>query len=390
MEGELKQEMKRPRILVLTLSFGWGHVRAARTIATELLAQAPNAEVCVVDALASPRFLFHAGYVWPYWAMLRYAPALWDWFFNRRLTRKHRRTAPGWAFRFGCPQVFEAIRDFQPDTIVATEVAACEMAASAKRRGLTDARILNVLTDYESEPVWVQPEVDRYAVGDKYVADQLAAWGAAPEKISVCGIPTAPSFLVPHDARSTRAKYELSAIAPVVLIMGGGMGPTHMDEVAAALLESGTPMQIVAITGHDARARRRLERLQSVPLTPLHALGWTDDVPSLMQLASVLITKPGGLTISEAAVSALPLVMFDAIPGPEYRNAQRIAATGAGVLTNSAREAAVVTLSLLRDETARQRMSASAKKLAQPDAAKTIARLALNESMPNVARKMTA
>jgi len=391
-EGGLKQAMKRPRIMVLTLSFGSGHVRAAKTIAGELLRQAPKAEVCVVDALATSRFLFYAGYVWTYWAMLRHAPALWDRLFSRRLKREHRRTAPEWAFQFGCPDVFRAIPDFEPDTIVATEVAACEIAAIAKRRGLTKARIVNVITDYEAEPAWVQPEVDTYAVGDTYVADQLTAWGAPLDRIHVCGIPTAPSFLVPQDKHSIRAEHKLNDTAPVVLIMGGGMGPTHMDQVATAILESAQPIQIVAITGHDKRTRRRLNRLQSSPSTSLRVLGWTDDVPALMQLASVLITKPGGLTTSEAAASGLPLVMFDAIPGPEGRNAQRIAEAGAGILRHSAHQAARTAVQLLHNEEARLRMSASAKKLAHPDAATTIALLALNESMPmpRLARSMTA
>src|SRR5215510_3433495 len=191
--------MKRPRIMVLTMSFGSAQVQAAKKIASELLCEAPKAEVRVVDALASSRFLFYAGYVWTYWAMLRHAPGLWYRLFNRRLEREHRRTAPKWAFQFGCPDVFKAILGFEPDTIVATEVAACEIAAIAKRRGLTRARIVNVITDYEAEPAWVQPEVDNYAVGDPYVADHLRAWGAPIDRIHVCGIPRASSFLVPQD-----------------------------------------------------------------------------------------------------------------------------------------------------------------------------------------------
>ena len=384
--------MKRPRIMVLTLSFGSGHVRAAKTIAEELLRYAPNAAVCVVDALAASRFLFHLAYVWPYWAMVRYSPDLWDRLFSRRVKDKHRQTAPEWAFRFGCPQVFKSIREFEPDAIVATEVAACEIAASAKRRGLTKARIINVITDYETEPIWVQPEVNIYAVGDKHVADQLTIWGAPFDKMQIVGIPTARSFLVPHDKRSTRAKYELNDTAPIVLIMGGGMGPTHMDEVAAVLLESERPIQIVALTGNDKRARRRLGRLRSSSSASLCVLGWTDDVPALMQVASVLITKPGGLTISEAAASALPLVLFDAIPGPERRNAQRIAEAGAGIWRNGPHLAADAAVQLLHNEETRQRMSAKANTLACPEAAAKIARLALGETvpMPRVARSMTA
>jgi len=87
MEARLNQMRKAKRILVLTLSFGSGHVQAAQTVAGELKRQAPGAEVLVVDALARCRFLFHATYVWPYWALVRYAPSLWDRFFRRRVAR---------------------------------------------------------------------------------------------------------------------------------------------------------------------------------------------------------------------------------------------------------------------------------------------------------------
>ena len=392
MARELNPAMKRPRIMVLTLSFGWGHVRAAKTIADELLRYAPNAAVYVVDALAASRFLFDVAYVWPYWAMVRYAPERWDQLFTRRVKKKHRETAPEWAFQFGCPQVFKSIREFEPDAIVATEVAACEIAASAKRRRLTKARIVNVITDYEAEPIWVQPEVDTYAVGDKHVADQLATWGAPLDKMQIVGIPIARQFLVSYDKASIRAKYELNDTAPVVLIMGGGMGPTHMDEVAAELLDSEQPIQIVALTGNDQHARRRLGRLRSSLSSSLRVLCWTDEVPALMQVASALITKPGGLTISEAAASALPLVLFDAIPGPERRNAQRVAEAGAGIWRNDARQAAGAAVQILHNEEARQRMSAKAKTFACPEAAQKIAQLALGEtlSMPGIVRSMTA
>ena len=391
MEGELKLVTKRSRVMVLTLSFGSGHVRAAKTIAYELLRQMPDAAIGVMDALAQARSLFHAGYVWPYWALVRYAPGGWDQLFSRRLKHIHRRTAPQWAFQFGCPHAFKAIVEFEPDSIVATEVAACEIAVIAKRKGLTRARIVDVITDYEAEPVWAQPEVDTYAVGDRYVANQLVSWGAPRDKIHISGIPTAPAFFMSQDKQMMRTRYELNDTAPIVLLMGGGMGPTHMDEVAAALLESEQPIQIVALTGNDKRARYRLGRLQSSPSASLRVLGWTDDVPALMQLASAVITKPGGLTISEAAASALPLVLFDAIPGPERRNAQRVAEAGAGIWTNGPHQAAGAAMQLLRNEETRQRMSARVKTFACPEAAAKIAQLALGETAPMpIARSMTA
>lgn len=384
--------MKTQRILVLTLSLGSGHVQAARTIECELKRQLPLVEVRVLDALAGCRLLFRAGYVWPYWAMLRYAPNLWDRFFQRRVARMDRQTAPRWAFRLGCPQVFKTITDFKPDAIVATEVAAGEMAAIARREGLTMARITSVITDYEAEPVWIKPEVDVYAVADAYVRDQLSGWGETQERIVICGIPTDLPFHTQHDKQTTRARYAIYDEAPIVLIMGGGWGPTRMNEVAARLSVCGQPMHVIAVTGNDGRAQRRLSRLRQIPPVSLRVLNWTDDIPALMQAASVLVSKPGGLTTAEAAMCALPVVMFDAIPGPEQRNAELITAAGAGVLTNGPRQAAAAALTLLRDPKLRRRMSANAGRLARPDAAQRIARLALGETLPaqDTVRRMTA
>jgi processive 1,2-diacylglycerol beta-glucosyltransferase len=380
------------KVLVLTLSFGSGHVRAAQAVACEVSRLAPLADVRVVDALADCRWLFRACYVWPYWAMVRYVPALWARFFASRVARMHRQTAPEWAFRKGCPRVFETIKEFEPDLMIATEVAACEMAGIALREGLTKARMVNVITDYEAEPVWVKPEADAYAVADEEVREQLRGWGAPAEKIFNCGIPTDEAFLASGDEEATRARYGLSDDEPVVLLMGGGMGPTRMDEVAAKLCRSDEPMQLVAVAGHDQRMRRRLERVRAVPPVSVRVLGWIEDVAALMRTASVLVTKPGGLTTAEAAQCALPLVMFDAIPGPERRNAARFAEAGAGVLTNGAQETASAVLSLLRDEHQRHRMSACARRLARPEAATMIALLALDGAMParRVSRRTTA
>ncbi|MDT7779704.1 MAG: processive 1,2-diacylglycerol beta-glucosyltransferase [Acidobacteriota bacterium] len=383
---------KARRILVLTLSFGSGHVKAAQAVARELGRQEPGAEVRVVDALEDCRLLFRACYAWPYWAMVRYAPALWDRFFAARVTRGDASTAPAWALRWGCPQVFKLIEEFQPETIVAAEVAACEMSALAKRAGLTRARIINVITDHEAEPIWVKPEVDLYAVADADVREQLCAWGAQAEQVTVCGIPTDAAFSMWHDTEETRRRHGIKGDAPLVLLMGGGMGPTRMDAVAALLCRSGVPLHVVAVAGRDACARRRLARLEAVPPVSLRVLAWTDDIAALMQAASVLVTKPGGLTTAEAALSALPVVFFDAIPGPERRNAARMADAGAGVITDSPEEAATATLSLLRDEGTRHRMADCTKKLSSPNAAATVARLALDVREPSrgAAERMTA
>jgi processive 1,2-diacylglycerol beta-glucosyltransferase len=383
--------MNARRILVLTLSFGSGHVRAARAVADEIRRREPAADVRVVDALEESRALFRACYAWPYWLVIRRAPKLWERFFESRVARGDEGTAPAWAFRRGCARVFRLLDEFRPETIVACEVAACELASIAKRDGLTSARVVAVITDHEAEPVWVKPEVDAYAVADEGVREQLLSWGARAESITVCGIPTDAAFRERHDARETRRRHGIEGRAPVVLLMSGGMGPARTHKVAARLCAGGVPLNVVAVAGRDRRARRRLSRVKAEPPAALRVLGWTDDIAALMQAASVLVAKPGGLTTAEAALSSLPAVFFDAIPGPERRNAARAAEAGAGALADSPEDAARAALSLLRDERARRRMAARARGLSSADAATTVAGLALDtHATVKAAARMTA
>ena len=365
------------KVLVLTLSFGSGHLRAAEAVADELSLLVPNSNVLVVDALAECRWLFRSCYEWPYWLMLRYAPGLWDRFSTARVNQKHEGTAPMWAFRAGCPKVFSTIKGFNPDLIVAAEVAACEMAAIARRLRITRAPILSVITDYESEPIWVQPEVASFAVPDENVRAEMISWGARADCISICGIPVYPAFDVPHNPKATRLRYGISDNAPMLLLMGGGMGPTRMDQVVERLGESNTPMHIVAVAGKDKRALRRLERLKVKAPVSLRVVGWTNEVAALMQTARILVTKPGGLTIAEAALCSLPVVFFDPIPGAEFVNARRMVDAGAAVVTHGPNETAQAIISLLKDDQATEAMALRSQTMARPNARREIASLAL-------------
>ena len=370
-------------VLVLTLSFGSGHVRAAQAVAKEIVAQNPNANVRVVDALADAHPLFRVCYEWPYWLMLRYAPSLWNRLNSARHEQKHQRTAPRWAFRLGCRKVIQEIKTFRPDVILAVEVAACEISAIATEMNVSRAPILCVITDYEAEPIWVKREVSAFTVADENGRRELIDWGAPAEKIFVTGIPIDASFSINHNEQATRLRYGIIDDLPIVLLMGGGMGPTRMDEVARALADAKVPLNMIAIAGRDRRAQRRLQKLRVESPSSLRVLGWTDDVPVLMQAAQLLVTKPGGLTTLEAASASVPVVLFDPIPGAEFINAKRMVDAGAAILTSGASETARAVLSLLEDQDRSNAMAANAKSFARPNARRDIAALALELANSN-------
>jgi processive 1,2-diacylglycerol beta-glucosyltransferase len=165
-----------------------------------------------------------------------------------------------------------------------------------------------------------------------------------------------------------------------------------MHQVVEQLRESNTPMHIVAIAGKDKRALRRLKRVQVKAPVSLRVLGWTDEVAALMQAARLLVTKPGGLTISEAALCSLPVVFFDPIPGAEFVNAKRMVDAGAAVIAQGPVETARAIVSLLRADESTDAMALRSNKMARATARREIARLALNLLAPvkEAMRRMTA
>lgn len=332
--------MLRKRILILTLSFGAGHVMASEAIAESLRRLDRDAEVRVLDCIRLSSLAFRWLYVWPYWMMIRYAPSLWGRLFRARQEKQHQQTAPMWLFRWGCRRVFEEIKMWRPEVIVATEVGACEIASIAIRRGLSQATLLAVATDHEFEPVWVRPEVDRHFVPTTTVAQQLAGWGVEAARIEVSGIPVLEKFHHRCSAASAKERLQLPADCPMILVMGGGMGPLRMDQIVRALTTLPGPLSIVAIAGWNSKMRRRLERMRpAMPSnTALKVFGWTDGVDQLMRAADVLVTKPGGMTLTEAACVGLPMVCVNPIPGPEEVHCRLIEREQLGAVARSIQE----------------------------------------------------
>jgi processive 1,2-diacylglycerol beta-glucosyltransferase len=363
------------RIAILTLGIGSGHVRASSVIARTLEEGGADVDVHVFDAINYAQPWFRWLYVYPYWWMLRYARKLWGRLYERRHRKNHRGTAPRWVFRWGCRKVLRELRDFAPHLLIVTEIAAAEIAALGKREGRLSAPLLAVQTDFQTEPPWVQPEIDFYCVGSEEARSQLIAWGISPHRILVCGIPIDPVFALPHDKPQILRSLGLAPERPVILVMAGGMGPAPLDEVVLSLQRCGLSLQVIAVAGHDQEMGARLKSLRGKVALDLRTLGWIENVPELMAAADLLVTKPGGLSTSEALAAGLPMVLTHPIPGPEERHARHLVRHGVALNARSSEEIPQLVLPLLHNAEMRAEMARRAKELARPDAAYAVAQV---------------
>ena len=249
-----------------------------------------------------------------------------------------------------------------------------------------DAFTSVVLTDYVPHPLGVPDNLDLYIVADDAAAATVEGIGVPADRIHPTGIPIDPAFEQPADATGVRRDVlefpeDEDDDLPVVIVMGGGLGGGHLENVVTSLMEAGPAMHLVVLCGSNTRDRDRLQGLARTRGRSATFLSFTDRVRDLMAASHVLVTKPGGMSCTESLASGLPQVLFNPIPGQEEDNAAAMVRYGAGVMVDRTEDILGETMKILTSENHRRRMGASARAAHRPHSARTAAELLL-ERMP--------
>ena len=368
-----------PSILILTASIGSGHVKAAEAVARELLRLCPGSRISIVDFTRWGTSWANAFMKDVYLLMLRFVPNLYNLMYRFSGGRYGGLSIQSLISLLTQPDIKAMLKKYKPDMIVSTHpfpAGAVSWYRSEKKRGGFGAS--TVITDYSIHQMWIYPHIDKYFVARETMKTDLIAAGLSPEQVHVTGIPIAVS-------EDTRTKEEIAAgfhvdiSRPVVLLMGGGLGLGGVIEVLHELERVPEPLELLVVAGKNEDL---LQSAKEAALKSHHRIkvwGYTDRVHDLMRISTVLVSKPGALTITEALALRLPMVLHSPIPGPETENAVYIARRGAaiwvgkGKTTGSAVAEAVTSPEKLRE------MQEAAAKLAKPSAAEDIARVLLEE-----------
>lgn len=163
------------------------------------------------------------------------------------------------------------------------------------------------------------------------VKESLVSWGIKAPSILVTGIPISPKFEVDKDREQIISKLGLNPVLPTFLVMGGVYGGLKSTKrICKTLSDSLVPVQSIIVCGNNKKLYHSLGEIIEHSLNPMVRLGYVNNVEELMSVANLIITKAGGLTVSEALTKRLPLVIYQAIPGQEEENAHFVQRRGAG------------------------------------------------------------
>ncbi|OXM88415.1 MGDG synthase family glycosyltransferase [Paenibacillus rigui] len=320
--------MRKKRVLLLSEGFGAGHTQAAHALSVGLRMLSPDVQTRVLE-LGS--FLHPTLAPWiltAYRKTVTVQPKLYGLMYRAQYKKSLNRLTRLALHRIFYAQTAEIIRQLRPDTIVCTHPFPNAVISRLKRAGL-NMPLCTVITDYDAHGTWVNSEVNKYLVSTPDVKEKLIHRGIPSESIQVTGIPVHPNFWEPHNREELRARFKLKAM-PTVLLMGGGWGMLHNEEFLQQLIAWRDKIQLVVCLGSNEKALAAMAQDARFQHEHIRLLGFTQEVDKWMDVADLLITKPGGMTCTEALAKGIPMLFYKPIPGQEEENLQYFTQQGFG------------------------------------------------------------
>jgi processive 1,2-diacylglycerol beta-glucosyltransferase len=360
-------------VLIATATAGGGHLAAAAAIEEAWKALRPHDSVEKIDLVKFFSPLHRRIHADGYQTLIEHVPDIWGMLFSKtddpivvaKMSRLRRFFTPTSTLRLE-----RHIKRTKPDVVICTHYSPIEVLDRLAR----DAKahhpfVASVVTDFEAHALWMGRSVHLYCVAAEGTLARLLARGAGKQNIAVTGIPISSKFTKAVDAKEVRQRYGLRDDQPVILLLGGGFGWGPISETLAELDKISSRFQTIVVCGRNAELRREVAAQDRQH--PTHVLGFVSNMNELMAVSDMVITKPGGLTTSEAMASGLPMVVVNPIPGQEAANSDFLLQAGAAIKVNRVEEISHRIERLLGTKKLTA-MAKAARAIGKPTSAKTV------------------
>jgi processive 1,2-diacylglycerol beta-glucosyltransferase len=371
--------------LIVYAKAGAGHLRAAEAVFAAFKRRGQEKDVKLIDCLDYTYPWFKPFYPQSYLFLVRFLPLVWAFIYyaleNRAiysLIRPLRRVNN----RLVSKRFAEFLKKERPKVVISTQFFASEVVAALKKKGEIDSLLVSVVTDFGLHTFWESKNVDIFVVASEDTKKDLMSRNVPEEKIRVLGIPIEPpdkAFNKPEIQKEIGLKQGLLTI----LIVGGGFGVGPIKKLVFSLNklsdEVREKVQLLVVCSRNKKLYGEMKKIASGLKISSKIFGFVPNLYKMMVASDVIISKSGGLTVSESLSSGLPMIIISPIPGQETKNCDLLVKRGAAVRIDRAFEVKKVIEELVEipDKLAGMRQSALA--LARPNSADDIVTLVTME-----------
>lgn len=356
-------------------------MRAAEAVELALRELAPEDHVQNLDVLTLTNGMFRKLYGSAYLDLVNKMPHVLGYFYDfldrPPSPQKKSDTIRRLAQRMNLGKFLKFLQATPWDVVVNTHFLPAEMIAGLKTKSSFPAPHVTVTTDFETHRLWANEPCDHYFTATREGACYLEHWGVPSGRTTVTGIPIHPRFSKRPSRDECRAKHEIASDRPVVLQLAGGFGVGPIEQILDSLCKIEQPLELIVVTGRNTELKEKLQTKKLPERHRVKILGFTTEMDELMTAADLIVTKPGGLTTSEALACGAAIVVVNPIPGQESRNSDFLLEHGAAIKINNMAILRLKVGDLLANPPRLQALRANAAALGKPRAAYEIAAKAL-------------
>ncbi len=337
------------RVLILHISQLGGHKKASENLVEALLYRDPSLEILNIDGLGYLSSTMERMVNFFYTLTIKYFPYLWGAIYDKKTIVKFSSPFKKIIAKIAFKKISRLISSFDPQVIVSTQAFPSLLIADYKRICGKKIPLVAVLTDYFPHRFWVHPQVDAYVVASYEAKEILMREGVEEEKIHILGIPISLNFM--HTFPKSEICKELGFDLNIrgVMLMGGGLGIGPIAKIARLLDEIEEEFQIIVVCGKNKKLFNWFRKEKGSFKKKISFFPYIDFVYKLMDFSDIIITKGGGLTVSEALAKGMATILIRPIPGQEERNAYYLSYKGALIKVDDVEEVAFWVRDLLRD-----------------------------------------
>ncbi len=327
------------RVLIFSASFGLGHIKASEALIEAIYSQNPNATISHIDAGKLINKSLNRFYTHLYYVLIKYTPKLWGVIYNRTFKVFSSEFFNYFFTKIGVHEVLRCINDFSPELIISTFPNISAILGQLRKHDQLNIPVATVVTDYVVHNQWINSGIDLYLVGCEPVRCTLLEHDIDSHKVKITGIPVSHKFEQDISRKETAKRLGLDPNKLTCLIMAGAYGVLGgINTICESLSQSFTNIQIIAVCGRDDKLYQSLDKVIYDSPNSVIRYKFVDNVEELMTVSDMIITKAGGLTVSEALAKKLPLVIYQPIPGQEEGNAYFLKDIGAAKIARTSEE----------------------------------------------------
>ena len=371
------------KILIFYASYGGGHLNAAKSIHECLRNKDKNLDIELIDCMKYVNKTVEKVTTAAYREAAKKAPWVWGKIYSDSqkgpLAHLSSRSNKIMAIK-----LLKLLREKQPDLIISTHPFGSQMCSYLKRKGKITAKIATIMTDFAPHDQWLvgHETTDYFFVANTKMRNYLINKNINKSKVFVTGIPISNRFLQNYSKKEILNQYQLEENKKTILFFGGGefgLGKTKTFQIFESFLKCELPIQIIAIAGKNEKMKTNFEEIVKKynKENTVRILGFTNQIPELMAISDLVVTKPGGLTTSESLASHLPMVVINPIPGQEEENAEFLEDNGIAVWIKKSDNSDEIINNLLSNQSKLDEMKKNTNILARPNSTAEICNILL-------------